>query len=318
MNKKDFLKFLKTELDVLQDREIEEILSEYAQHIDMKVEAGFTEEEAIKDFGDLDEFVSEILAAYKVDYQENKRAYEREMKFDAFANRIKHWLTLALDFVNQIANGLMTMSGSEIIRLIVEFFIVMLVILMVHGGSDMIISMFQSLFYFRPYFITNILRMILGFIGGVFKLFVTVLILYWFANERMMRFSSEHQTSQPYQKEKTFKETENQQEDLNDFNYNDRFEERDDHKTFSRKTNQTFFNTMKRFIIWCLRAVGIMMMIPVVICVALAIVATVWFALITMAGVGSWGILCISLGILIIMGSIVYSVYDFVMGGSHS
>lgn len=79
MDKKTFIKELEQALSVLQEEELEDIISEYEQHIDMKKERGLTEEEAIADFGSLDELASEILEAYHVraDYGAEKK-YRRK------------------------------------------------------------------------------------------------------------------------------------------------------------------------------------------------------------------------------------------------
>ena len=51
MNKTEFLDELKNCLAVLEEKEQRDILEEYTQHIDMKMERGLSEEEAIGDFG---------------------------------------------------------------------------------------------------------------------------------------------------------------------------------------------------------------------------------------------------------------------------
>ena len=47
MNKEGFLKELESHLRVLDDKEQQDILDEYAQHIDLKMKSGLSEEEAI-------------------------------------------------------------------------------------------------------------------------------------------------------------------------------------------------------------------------------------------------------------------------------
>lgn len=66
MDKKEFLSKLEKSLSVLEEDELRDIISEYEQHIDMKVERGLTEEEAIVDFGSFQELTAEILEAYHV------------------------------------------------------------------------------------------------------------------------------------------------------------------------------------------------------------------------------------------------------------
>ena len=65
-NKESFLKELQSRLAVLEEAEQQDILSEYAQHIDLRVSGGLTEEEAIQDFGDIEQLAAEILSAYHV------------------------------------------------------------------------------------------------------------------------------------------------------------------------------------------------------------------------------------------------------------
>ena len=65
-SKESFLKELQKGLAVLAESEQQDILAEYAQHIDMRMAGGLTEEEAIRDFGDIRQLTAEILAAYHV------------------------------------------------------------------------------------------------------------------------------------------------------------------------------------------------------------------------------------------------------------
>lgn len=63
MDKKTFLEELRSSLSVLQETELNDIMDEYEQHIDMKVQSGLTEEEAIAEFGNRKELTAEILEA---------------------------------------------------------------------------------------------------------------------------------------------------------------------------------------------------------------------------------------------------------------
>ncbi|MBQ9954898.1 MAG: DUF1700 domain-containing protein [Eggerthellaceae bacterium] len=66
MNKTEFLLALQKQISMLEDDEQKDIIDEYSQHIDMKVQNGMTEDEAIEEFGPLDQLVGEILGAYHV------------------------------------------------------------------------------------------------------------------------------------------------------------------------------------------------------------------------------------------------------------
>lgn len=76
MKKEEFLKELKQYLHVLEDKEQEDILQEYEQHIEMKINKGLNEEEAIRDFGPVRELAAEILEAYHVKLESNDMTEE--------------------------------------------------------------------------------------------------------------------------------------------------------------------------------------------------------------------------------------------------
>lgn len=73
MTKQEFLVNLEKRLLVLNEKERDDIISEYSQHIDLKMKSGLKEEEVICDFGNLEELTAEILDAYNVnpDYDKN-------------------------------------------------------------------------------------------------------------------------------------------------------------------------------------------------------------------------------------------------------
>lgn len=70
MDKREFLKELGSYLDVLEEQEQQDILNEYSQHIEMKIQKGMSEKEAIEDFGNMEVLASEILSAYHIKLQE--------------------------------------------------------------------------------------------------------------------------------------------------------------------------------------------------------------------------------------------------------
>lgn len=80
MKKQEFLNELRTYLNVLQDEEQEDIIDEYSQHIEMKIENGLSEEEAIKDFGSIRELAGEILEAYHVKLGDEKEGKKKSRK----------------------------------------------------------------------------------------------------------------------------------------------------------------------------------------------------------------------------------------------
>ena len=80
MSREEFLQSLEARLQVLNEKERDDILSEYRQHISLRMESGLSEEEAIRDFGDFEELVSEILDAYNVNPEFGRAPQEEDRK----------------------------------------------------------------------------------------------------------------------------------------------------------------------------------------------------------------------------------------------
>jgi len=66
MNKNEFLEKLARKIKILNQNEVVDIIDEYAGYIDNKVAEGKSEEEAVADFGNVNDLAKEILSAYKL------------------------------------------------------------------------------------------------------------------------------------------------------------------------------------------------------------------------------------------------------------
>lgn len=116
MKKEEFIKELREKLDILEENEIEDIIEEYSGYIDEKIQNGQTEEEAIKDFGDIDELTTELLKAYKINVNKSK-------------NEKNFWTTIVdkfSDFMDNIILLLEEKSSKDIIKMIFEIAIIIL------------------------------------------------------------------------------------------------------------------------------------------------------------------------------------------------
>lgn len=120
MNKKVFLEKLKKKLKILNEDELEDIIEEYEDHINEKVASGKTEEEAVKDFGDFDQLIKEILSAYKINEDYDKPEKEK--------NVVADFIDTCVSFVKDLARNLGNRGADDIIKFIIEFIILILFI----------------------------------------------------------------------------------------------------------------------------------------------------------------------------------------------
>lgn len=132
MNKEEFLEKLKKELAILNDKEKEDIINEYKDTIEEKVKHGQTEEDAVKDFGDIDELVSDILDAYKInpEYKEkdgsfSKFTMEGEKLIKKGANKLAN---MTRDFADNIKNNDTEMNLNLAFEIIIKVFFTLIIL----------------------------------------------------------------------------------------------------------------------------------------------------------------------------------------------
>jgi len=100
MNKQEFLKLLRKQLNVLKETEIDDIIQEYSLHIDEEIASGKDEEVAVKNFGDIKSLAEEILDAYQVKTKKPKKIIAKAIKmFSLFDEEL-------LDIVNSLPRGI--------------------------------------------------------------------------------------------------------------------------------------------------------------------------------------------------------------------
>lgn len=295
MNKIKFEAYLRERLAILQASEIDEIVSEYLQHIELKILEGASEEEAIKDFGNLDDLVNDLLDAYKID--------SKQREFKRFEYKAKRYLTESLDFINQVANSLMQKSANEIISLIVQFVLILLLIIIASSIADSIAYSLARVFYFRPYFITNVIRAIIHFTKGLIIFSISVGILYWFAKERIIEDDNDEIKTSRKRSKVEVKST----------IISEQFEEDENTEVEVEIVREkSFMQSIVRLNVTILKVIAIMILIPLIIGgIALAVAyGLVIYA--TISGFGSIGVSLIMTGVLFIYFTIVSGLFSFV------
>lgn len=80
MNKEKFLNELEKRLNVLSSEEKIDIINEYRDIIEEKVKHGKTEEEAVQEFGSINDLAKEILGAYKINPEYNNSDTGKKVK----------------------------------------------------------------------------------------------------------------------------------------------------------------------------------------------------------------------------------------------
>lgn len=129
MNKTEFLTLLEQRLMVLNDDERADLLSEYEQHIEMKVVSGLSEEEVIADFGDPEELIKELLDAYHLNtsYQPSG---------NTLTARITYSIKNSAHFISSMFDALFHYNLRDLFRLCLQVcFLIFFLSIIWFGGA---------------------------------------------------------------------------------------------------------------------------------------------------------------------------------------
>jgi len=147
VNKKEFLDLLEKKLSVLDDKERQDIIIEYTDTINEKVKQGQSEQDAVKDFGDIDDLVKDILIAYKINpnYEEKQDSFGKKSE-----ELIKQGAEVVSDFSRKVAQKCnitsKDISLEFIMEIIIRIFVVLVAALILKGVFTIFRELGESLF----------------------------------------------------------------------------------------------------------------------------------------------------------------------------
>ncbi|MEG0274852.1 MAG: DUF1700 domain-containing protein, partial [Longicatena sp.] len=114
---------LDRKLQLINESERRDIIDEYRTHIEMKVQDGKSEEEAIEDFGNIDELVDEILDAYKINTSRANQSFDR--KFNSFMDNL-------YDGFKRFIGSFTSLEVDDVVRLIFEILVILIILSVLH------------------------------------------------------------------------------------------------------------------------------------------------------------------------------------------
>ncbi len=135
MTKEKFLEALKKKLSILEESEIEDILTEYEGYIEEKIKKGTSEEDAVASMGDVDELARELLSAYKI-------KTDSEKSHDGFNNLIDSFLNIFDRIISVFAHK----SFNEIVKFIIELVCIFIIIAVCKIPFEIIEGMGRGIF----------------------------------------------------------------------------------------------------------------------------------------------------------------------------
>ncbi len=134
MSKEKFLESLRKKLSILEESEIEDILTEYEGYIEEKIAKGSTEEEAVNSMGNVNELAKDLLSAYKIKTEEKNK--------DTLNNLVDSFIQVFDRIISVFANK----SFNEIVRFILELVFIFIIIAICKIPFEIIENMGRGIF----------------------------------------------------------------------------------------------------------------------------------------------------------------------------
>ena len=171
MKKQEFLDRLKNRIDVLDDSEVQDIMMEYERHILEKMNKGKSEEEAIRDFGDFNELIKDILSAYKI----------KDIQVPKHRNKMADWLKKAVNeiqnFIEPLFFGVFKLRGKQVLYFLGYIALTLLLVFLIQYPIWLVKVLGKLLLSSIPFSLGRIFGGLFTFLINVAHLGISILIL---------------------------------------------------------------------------------------------------------------------------------------------
>ncbi len=314
MTREEFFAKLDARLSILNEKERKDIIDEYQSHIDFKIQDGKTEAQAIADFGDIDALAAEILEAYHIDNNATKN------------KSLEYYIKSCVNFINEVTERILSLSLSDIARIIVEFIIVIFAIWLISLPVDMINNTIRSaLWGFSLGGLGDLLAGIVNLFSELINIAIAFLIIYSFIKTRVMTKTPvmpKYAVKNNTKSETSAGNTANAHTETESFSYEQaNFDVHTGKPLKHRKTlgevgksSSDFIIKMlvailKVFLFVCIWLPGIAATIGLVIATFISII------LLISQGIGLWGICLICAGCSIVSIGVTVWITEIIFGG---
>lgn len=176
MTKEEFINKLKDKLSILNEDEVEDIINEYSEHIDEKIKSGVSEKEATNEFGDIDELVSGILDAYKINKNYNKGQ----------SNLIDDIVDTTKDVFNKTIKIFSNGTFKDILQLFIYILVALLICAIVKIPFYLLQDGFENIISPIPYKFYTTISTIVGIVINLVYVVVAFIVFIKLMNEKIL------------------------------------------------------------------------------------------------------------------------------------
>ena len=136
MNKEQFIEKLRKKLNILEKKELDDIIEEYEGYIEEKKSTGMSEEEAVKSLGDINEITRDLLEAYKINENYDKKE----------TNTIENFINGLVDGIESFIDSFQGRTFKDILKMFIQILFLCLIIAICKIPFSIIKDIGSSLF----------------------------------------------------------------------------------------------------------------------------------------------------------------------------
>lgn len=254
MNKRQFINELEKRLKVLSDTERNDIINEYSDIIYEKTRNGISEEQAVKEFGNIDSLVKEILESYKINpnYDERfgKKAKNVARDCEGFIkNGAKKLADTTQNVVDGLKNSGNTLTLETIFEIIIKIFIFLIILGILRLPFYIIRELGESVLsgIFLP--LDNIFSVIWRIIIWLLYIFCCALVGIVFFKKYFNNYKTEISSNESNTKSDSYNSNENSYVNVDTLHSNNNSDNNTDNNS---KSNNVLTILIKVFAIICI------------------------------------------------------------------
>jgi uncharacterized membrane protein len=195
MSRDEFLRKLEKRIMILDVKERAKVIKKYEDIIDEKIAKGLTEEEAVKELGDINKVVKDILKSYKIanDYYESDSSVE---------GSISRFINFIVDGVRNFVSKIEAKDFHSIFEIILYILIAMFAFWVINIPFYIIKAIGHGILSIFAYPVDRILIISWDIIVNLCYLFFIIWVIVIIVN----KLSNKHKTEDVIIKKKTKKE----------------------------------------------------------------------------------------------------------------
>lgn len=303
MTKEEFFEILRERLSILDENEVNDIIEEYSEHINEKKKKKISESDAIKEFGEIDELVENILSAYKV----NKNYINSNKKNNFIDEIVDNAKNVFEKIIQIISHG----TGKEIFSFIIYVAVILLLIAIFRIPFNILENALTSHLYRLPQAAEDVITAMVALVINLSYIVISFIIVIKLLNEKLLDNVKFERIEKIVNNRDNKKDATKKHEKSSDKEVK---EEKIVEEKIVYKNERTFLDSLGDLVIFILKFFAVIFLFPTLICIICAAIAFITLLIFSIKYVLFVGPIICALGALLGCIWIAERFFRFILG----